>query len=154
MQDLIQEYKKSIKTLRNAKTVPVQCNSMISDTLWAVEVMETGKIPGTKWTVARWAKDKREIPVDMQTMAGYLTDRRTEVQPLSEEKKEILRKLLSALTGREREAYYLVRGEKFSFAQAGRYMGCSKGSVQNFVSRAEKKIILVVRKQTIGRGAI
>ena len=66
MQELIQEYKRSIKTLRGAKAVPLQCNSMISDTLWAIDIMETGKIPGTKWQVTRWAKDKREIPVDMQ----------------------------------------------------------------------------------------
>lgn len=154
MQELIKEYKKSIKKLREAKVVPVQRNSMISDTLWAIDIMDTGKIPGTKWTTARWTKDKREIPIDMQNMACYLTNRRTAVQPLSEESKEILGNLLSTLTGREREAYYLVRGEKFSFAQAGRYMGCNKGSVQNFVSRAEKKINLVVRKQTISRGII
>ena len=116
--------------------------------------MESGRIPGTKWTTARWAKDKREIPVDMQNMANYLTTRRTAVQPLSEESKEILGNLLSALTEREREAYYLVRGEKLSFSQAARYMGCNKGSVQNFVQRAEKKINLVVRKQTISRGII
>ena len=154
MQKLIKEYKQSIKDLREAKVVPMECNSMISDTLWAVEIMKTGKIPGTKWTTARWTKDKREIPMDMQNMAHYFTDRRTAVQPLSEENKEILGNLLSALTEREREAYYLVRGEKFSFAQAGRYMGCNKGSVQNFVSRAEKKINLVVRKQPIDRGVI
>jgi len=154
MQELIKEYRKSIKELRGAEVVPIQRNSMISDTLWAVEIMKTGKIPGTKWTTARWAKDKREIPVDMQNMANYLTTRRTVVQPLSEENKEILGNLLSALTEREREAYYLVRGEKFSFAQASKYMGCNKGSVQNFVQRAEKKINLVVRKQTISRGII
>ena len=154
MQELIQEYKKSIKTLRDAKAVPLQRNSMISDTLWAIDIMETGKIPGTKWTTARWAKDKREIPVDLQNMANYLTTKRTAAQPLSDKDKEILGNLLSTLTEREREAYYLVRGEKFSFAQAARYMECNKGSVQNFVSRAEKKIQLVVRKQTISRGVI
>ena len=154
MQDLIKQYKQSIKTLRGAKAVPLHCGSMVSDTLYSIEIMETGKIPGTKWQVSRWAKDKREIPVDMQAMAGYLADRRTAVQPLSEESKEILGNLLSTLTEREREAYYLVRGEKFSFAQAARYMECNKGSVQNFVSRAEKKIQLVVRKQTISRGVI
>jgi len=154
LQELIQEYKKSIKTLRDAKAVPLQRNSMISDTLWAIDIMETGKIPGTKWTTARWAKDKREIPVDLQNMANYLTTKRTAAQPLSDKDKEILGNLLSTLTEREREAYYLVRGEKFSFAQAARYMECNKGSVQNFVSRAEKKIQLVVRKQTISRGVI
>jgi len=154
MQELIKEYKQSIRNLRTAKVVPVECNSMISDTIWSIGIMETGRIPGTKWTTARWAKDKREIPVDMQNMANYLTTKRTAVQPLSDKDKEILGNLLATLTDREREAYYLVRGEKFSFSQAGRYMGCNKGSVQNFVQRAEKKIQLVVRKQTMSRGVI
>lgn len=52
---------------------------------------------------------------------------------------KFLEKLMSSLTEREKDAYKLVRGQGYSFAQAGRLMGCNKGSVQNFVQRAEKR---------------
>ena len=66
---------------------------------------------------------------------------------------EMLEKLMGSLTEREKEAYKMVRGHGYSFAQAGRLMGCNKGSVQNFVRWAEKKIAFVVRKQTISEGS-
>jgi RNA polymerase sigma-70 factor (ECF subfamily) len=65
---------------------------------------------------------------------------------------EFLEKLMHSLTEREKDAYKLVRGQGYSFAQAGRLLGCNKGSVQNFVQRAEKKIVHVVRSQTISEG--
>lgn len=63
MEELIREYKKSLRLLRCAKVVPVGCSSMVSDTQWAIDLMETGHILGTKWTVARWSREKREVPV-------------------------------------------------------------------------------------------
>ncbi len=150
MQDLIKEYRKSLRLLRSAKVVPMECSRMVSDTQYAIEIMETGRIPGTKWTVARWPKVKREIPVDPQVMARCFSNRQP-VESAPEEVVELLEGIMSGLTAREKEAYRLVRGEKFSFGQAAQLMGCKKGSVQNFVARAEKKIQLVVRKQTIDR---
>ena len=64
VEKLIREYKKSLRLLRCAKVVPVGYSSMISDTQWAIDLMDTGHIPGTKWTVARWSREKREVPVD------------------------------------------------------------------------------------------
>jgi len=152
LQDLIKEYRRSLGALRRAKAVPVEYGSMVSDTQYAIEIMETGRIPGTKWTIARWPKADRDIPVDPHNLAKYLSSKRTTVEPLSQNGLDILNDTLKVLTSREREAYFLVRGEMFSFAQAAKYMGCNKGSVQNFVARAEKKIAVVVRKQAICRG--
>ncbi|MCG8400090.1 MAG: hypothetical protein MJA84_00670, partial [Firmicutes bacterium] len=69
MQDLIKEYRESLRVLRSAKVVPMHKGAMVSDTLFAIEVMETGRIPGAKWKVARWSKEDREVPVDPQLMA-------------------------------------------------------------------------------------
>lgn len=151
MEGLIREYKQSLRLLRNSKVVPMEYSSMVSDTQWAVELMETGHIPGTKWTVARWSRDKREIPVDPLVMSRYVRNREP-IGAAPEWMVEFLEKLLSSLTERERDAYKLVRGQGYSFNQASMLMGCNKGSVQNFVQRAEKKIALVVRKQTYSEG--
>jgi RNA polymerase sigma-70 factor (ECF subfamily) len=84
-------------------------------------------------------------------MSRYIRDREP-VSAAPDWMVEFLEKLMASLTERERDAYKLVRGQCYSFAQAARLMGCNKGSVQNFVQRAEKKIALVVRKQTISEG--
>lgn len=153
LQDLIKEYRKSLRLLRSAKVVPVEYSSMVSDTQFAIEIMETGKIPGAKWSVARWSKDKREVPVDPLDMAKYLSGREP-VESAPEWMVKFLDKLMAELTERERDAYRLVRGELYSFSKAAKIMGCNRGSVQNFVARAEKKIRFVVQKQTISEGVI
>lgn len=151
MQDLIKEYKKSLRLLRSAKAVPVGYNSMISDTLWSIHIMETGNIPGKRWTVARWQKEDREIPIDPMTIAECVGNQRS-IEPTPEWMVDYLEDIMKNLTKREKEAYRLVRGEKFSFSQAASFMGCNKATAQTFVRRAEKKIQLVIRKQVISEG--
>jgi hypothetical protein len=104
LQDLIKEYRKSLKELRSAKVVPLECGSMVSDTLFAIEVMETGRIPGTKWTVARWARDKREIPVDTLHLSRYVANREP-VTEAPEEVVQLLEELTVSLTEREKDAF-------------------------------------------------
>ena len=153
MQDLIMQYKQSIKNLRTAKVIPVECSSMISDANFAIEIMETGKVPGSTWRSGRIRKDEREISVDPAQMAKYIANTiPTDSAP--EAVLDLLDTLMTNLTERERYAFDLVRGRGYSFAQAGTIMGCNKGSVQNFVSRAEKKIQVVVRKQHIYKGVV
>ncbi|MTI83455.1 MAG: hypothetical protein FH756_06005 [Firmicutes bacterium] len=153
MQELIREYKKSLRLLRTAKAVPMGYSSMVSDTQWAIGIMETGRIPGTKWNVSRWAKEKREVSVDPLEMSKYVSNR-APVDSAPKWMVELLEVLMSNLTDRERQAFQLVRGQCYSFSQAAELMGCKKGSVQLFVRRAEKKINLVLRKQTINEGVI
>lgn len=153
VEDLIREYRKSIGVLRRAKVAPLARGSMISDAEWAIKIMETGRIPGAKWTVARWPKSKREVLCDPLRMACYVRNREP-VNAAPEWMVVMLENMMKTLTEREKRAYELVRGRMFSFTQAGELMGCTKGSVQNFVKRAEKKIALVVQKQVIDRDAL
>ena len=153
MQDLIKEYRRSLGTLRRAKVVPVEYGSMVSDTQWAIEVMETGHIPGTKWTVARWARSKREVPVDPLQMAKYVRGS-APASAAPEWMVKMLDALMVSLTERERDAYRMVRGNGYSFSQAGKMMGCTKATAQVYVRRAEEKIKLVIREQTISEGVI
>jgi len=151
MEYLIREYRESLKKLRSAKTVPVEYGSMVSDTQWAIELMETGHIPESKWTVSRWPVVKREVPVDPLEMSRYIRNR----EPVSAAPDwivDFLNKLMSTLTEREKDAYELIRGRGYSFKQAGKTMGCSKATAQVYVRRAEEKIKLVIRKQTISEG--
>ena len=153
VRELIREYRQSLRALRKADPVPLYWASMVSTTEWAIRYMETGRIPGTKWTVARWAKDKREIPVDPLQMAKFVAQQES-AGPAPEWMVELLDKVTATLTEREKDAYQLVRGQLYSFGQAAKLMGCNKGSVQNFVARAEKKIGLVVREQTMSKRVV
>jgi len=153
MQGLIQEYKQSIKNLRTAKVVPVESSSMISDANYAIEIMETGSIPGTTWQVGRLPKEKREISVDPAGLSQFITNRAS-TDSAPEHVLDLLDGLMKNLTERERYAFDLVRGRGYSFSQAGTLMGCTKGSVQRFVIRAEKKIGLVIRSQHMYEGVI
>jgi DNA-directed RNA polymerase specialized sigma24 family protein len=42
-----------------------------------------------------------------------------------------------------------VRGQGYSFAQAAKLLKCTKGAIQSYIVRAEKKIQFALRKQTI-----
>lgn len=148
LKELIREYKKSLRLLHQNNLSPIHRQSMISDTLWAIQYMETGRIPGNKWSVARWSRDKREVLVDPFLITRFVKNN-APVKSAPDWMVQLVERLMSSLTPREREAFRLVRGYCYSFAQAGQLMGCNKGSIQNLVHRAEKKIALVVRKQTI-----
>ncbi len=148
LKDLIREYKKSLGLLRQSSILPIHRKSMISDTVWAIQYMETGHIPGNKWNVARWSRDKREVSVDPFLISRFVKNS-DPVKSAPDWMAQLVERLTSSLTAKEKEAFELVRGHCYSFAQAGQLMGCNKGSVQNLVHRAEKKIALVVRKQTI-----
>ena len=138
MDDLVKEYKKSLKILRKAKTVPYILNRMITDIEWVIEYMETGSMPGAKYSISRWSKDKRDVPVDPQNIGKYLRYKEPERSP--EWIETIVDIVLRTLTAREREAYELVRGNRFTFTEAAEFMNVTKGTVSNLVQRAEKKI--------------
>ncbi|MCG8401385.1 MAG: hypothetical protein MJA84_07280, partial [Firmicutes bacterium] len=79
---------------------------------------------------------------------------REQIQTAPEWKVKLLEKLMASLTEREKDAYQLVRGQGYSFAQAAQIMKCKKGAAQSYIRRAEKKIQLALRKQVISEGVI
>jgi RNA polymerase sigma-70 factor (ECF subfamily) len=128
---------------------------MISDTQWAIKYMETGHIPGTKWKVARWNREDREILFDPQVLdrCFIIPNAAPEVE---EGVRVMLKHLLSCLSAREREAFVLVKGQGFSYQEAAEFIGLSKGNVYTLIKRAEKKFFgyrnFVGRKQAKGEG--
>lgn len=151
LEGLIREYKRSLRLLRHAKVKPLYYGSMVSDTQWAIRYMETGHIPGTKWSVARWSRPKREIPVDPLIMSRYVRNQEP-VEAAPDWMVIFLERLMKSLTPLEKDAYELVRGRAYSFSQAGRLLGCAKGAAQSYVRRAEKKIQFALRSQAIIKG--
>ncbi len=73
------------------------CSKMVSDTQWTIDLMETGHIPETRWTVARWSREKREVPVDPLVMSRYVRSQES-FSAAPEWMVEFLEKLMSSLT--------------------------------------------------------
>lgn len=138
MRGLIAQYKGSLKKLRAGKVTPLYRGSMIATTQWAVDYMETGHIPGTKWTVARWNKKDREVLFDPQVMEKCFRFS-SDDQQVSEGIRVMLEHLLSCLSPREKDAFVLIHGQGFSHSQAAEFMGISRGNIYNLLQRAEKK---------------
>lgn len=153
VQDLIKEYRESLRVLRRAKVAPLFRGSMISDTEWAIALMETHVIPGTKWTVAKWSKRKREILCDPIKMARYIRQQEP-IESAPEWMVDLLESLMKSFTAKERQAYEMVRGKCFSFNQAAKLMDCRKSTIQTYIERAEKKIqaavLLHSKNQKVG----
>jgi RNA polymerase sigma-70 factor (ECF subfamily) len=152
LKKLIQEYRESLKALRQGKVAPLYRAGMVSDTQWAIDYMKTGNIPATKWTVARWNREDREILFDPHIMDKCFTIPKTSPD-VSEGIKSFLDHILKSLSQKEREAFILIYGQGFTYQEAADYMCCSRGSIQNYIRRAYKKFIglgdYVSQKQVI-----
>jgi DNA-directed RNA polymerase specialized sigma24 family protein len=114
-----------------------QLTSMERDLLWAVEYLETGRVPDYHRGVHRWT-----VPVDPQLLQRMIKARaNATAKPRWVTRSPELGELLGILTPREKEAFVLVRGQGISFRQTARYMGVrSPGTVSNLVRRAERKV--------------
>jgi len=152
---LIMEYKQSLRDLHKGKVKPLYLHSMISDTQWAISYMETGQIPGTKWSVARWSKEDREVLFDPHVMDKCF-NLPAGPDEVSENVRKTVEQLLLTLAPRERQAFVLVHAQGFSYQEAADYMAISKGNVYNLIRRADKKFErlrgVVGRKQVKGEG--
>lgn len=116
-------------------------NEMVSDCEWTIEWLESGRRPGNKRGIERRAAYQREKLMDPVRMQAYIT-KSSAGSPanLTDWQRFQIEDALSRLSERERECYVLAHGECFSFSEIAGMLGVSKGSVEVYVSRAQKKI--------------
>lgn len=160
MKDLIEEYKKSLKTLRKIKeNAPEEdrkiLGSMESDLRYCLQWMTSARRPGNRRGVERLAAYQREKPFDpiliQQYFCGLGEDELTSFQNdpfhmidkhnmISESDREKIDAALSTLTTLEREVYLMSRGHCLSYSEIAGMLGIAKGTVQKMIERSEKKI--------------
>jgi len=114
---------------------------MLSDCNYAIDWLLTGRRPGNKRGIERRAAYQREKLMDPIRMQAFV-HRSTAGSPanLSEWQRFQIDVALSKLSERERECYVLAHGECFTHEYIADMLGISKGAVDSFVSRAQKKI--------------
>lgn len=160
--DLIDEYKQSLKELKAAGG----CPGMERDMLEAIKWMETGYEPAEH----RAATCTDVYVMDhhlMQDLIMYVdsdkksSDMLAEVIDYSSDNsavkeiermfnvKNIANKALAGLTKNERTAFIMIRAEHMTFGKAAKILGVNRGTVQNYVKRAESKIANNIRKEKL-----
>lgn len=116
-------------------------SGMISDCEYVIEWLSTGRRPGNKRGVERLAAYQREKLVDPLKMQAYVSNAKAgSPSNLSDWERFQIEDALSRLTDRERDCYVLAHGECFSFSEIASMLSITKGSVEEYVERAQKKI--------------
>lgn len=154
MEQLIAEYKESLKVVRNLHSTADEKDKkiiagMISDLEYAIEWMTTGRRPGLRRGIERRAAYQRERPFDpilIQTYFRSMDDNDYEWDKHQPEDgipywdKMRIEDALSVLTEREKEIYLMSRGYSLPFSQIAKYLGISVNTVKSNIKRAERKI--------------
>jgi len=153
MNDLVQEYKKSLKMARKMYIKASEedkkiIRGMISDLEFAIEWMETSRMPGNRRGIERRAAYQREKPFDPLLMQKFFRssepvyewDDHEEESLITEWDRQRIEDALSVLTDREREVYLMSRGYCLTYSEIANYLCISSSSVQTMVERAERKI--------------
>ncbi|WP_217597158.1 sigma-70 family RNA polymerase sigma factor [Cohnella sp. GbtcB17] len=122
-------------------------NGMISDLQYSVEWMRSGRRPGGRRGVDAKDAYKRSVLLNMDLFPSLDLDYK-EPELTDEQKKAIVRVLLR-MTERERECFLLHMAHGMSFAQIGKELSLSRGTVQHHIMRAKAKIPAALQHQAI-----
>lgn len=110
---------------------------MMSNLDYAIEWLETGRRPGNKRGIERYAAYQRNIPTEL--IERYMTPP-PQVSLMSSDDFERVEYILCMLTDRERECYELHIGGRMTEREIADMLGIKRTSVQEFLKRANTKI--------------
>lgn len=158
MEDLIFEYKRSLKEARkmykhfmeidSVKLTAKQISdkkiigSMISDLEFTIEWLEKGRRPGAKRGFDRRDSYKRMLIKDPKIIETFSKWVNTESdKKVSSADIERINDALSVLTNREKEIFLLNKVQLYSYEEIADLLGVSKSTVQTNIKRAENKMM-------------
>lgn len=161
MQDLIKQYRKTLKLVRKLKeNAPEEDKRILrnidSDLRYCIQWMRTARRPGNRRGVERLAAYQREKSFDPILIQEYvyglgkdqLSSRKYDPFNMIDEKhnmvsesdRERIEAALSILSPLEREVYLMSRGKCISYKNIGQMMGIKETTVASKIQRAEKKL--------------
>lgn len=158
MEDLIFEYKRSLKKARKMyraykEIEPTELtakqatdkkliSSMVSDLEFTIEWLEKGRQPGAKRGYDRRDSYKRMLIKDPRIIDIILAKSDKEQDGgISELDIERINDALSVLTNREKEIFLLNKVQLFSYEEIADLLGITKSTVQTNMKRAENKMM-------------
>lgn len=114
---------------------------MISDVSFSILWLHTGKQPGNRRGIERRSAYQREKLMDPLLMQSYMAQSNAgSPANITDDERYRLEMALCTVSGRERECYELAHGQGFSFGCIANMLGISKGAVEEYVNRAQRKI--------------
>ncbi|MGE6379564.1 sigma factor-like helix-turn-helix DNA-binding protein [Peribacillus muralis] len=125
---------------------------------YSITWMKTGHRPGLKRGIERRAAYQNEKPVDPLLMQRYFRSSQNPYDWDQEEKEyvitpseqEVLNEALAVLSEKEREVFILSRGNGHSQYKVAEMMNLSRSSIKTMLSRADKKIAVIIKKHKEG----
>lgn len=161
--DLIEEYKRSLKELK----VAGGCLSMMKDMQEAIKWMETGYDPAEYRAATRtdvyvmdhhlmqdlimYVDSDKMTPSVLAEVIDYNYDNSAfkEIERMFNVK-DTANQALAGLTENERTAFIMIRAEHMTFSKVAKILGgVNRGTVQNYVKRAESKIADNISKEKL-----
>jgi len=147
MNDLIQEYKKTIKQLKIGResardeAEKKTMSEMISSTQFSLDWLKNGFHPENRRGIHRRSMAQRTIPINPLYMQSFASPGSCgSYTTLSDYERFQIEDALSELSEQERQVFTLHRGLGFSLRQIALEMDLTKSSVQTCLERAEEKI--------------
>ncbi|WJV19645.1 Fis family transcriptional regulator [Rossellomorea marisflavi] len=153
MQDLIQEYRQTLQSVRNIQKNGNEekriISGMISDLEFAIDWMSHCRRPGNRRGAERLAAYQREKPIDPMLMQRYFRSQENNIyswdshdseQVITDWEREQINCALSNLTYREKEYYLMARGRSISTSVIANYFCVSSSTIKTSLKRAEQKI--------------
>src|SRR5690606_3645114 len=169
MRDLIQQYKESLRKVRKAKKTANEVDRSILSGMedglrYAIQWMETGRMPGSRRGAERRAAYQREFPADPQrfpfdrftaydpfadgdyqivyggsTMINVKAEK--EIDPIDDEMIGLfIDDILSCLSEREREVYTMRYGAGMEYHEIAEALGITEVNVGVVLNNARRKI--------------
>lgn len=122
----------------NAKEI----SSIISSSEYSIKWLRNGSEPRAAASITQLSYEQRTVLVsDVDQALMYLNTFRIEYSKMDEEKLHELHIFLKVMTERERDAFVSVKGQGNTLEETAHFMGVSKGTVQDYIKRAEDKIV-------------
>lgn len=156
MKELIQEYKESLSTVRQAirktQSLPQEVKTNVSqlrilrsmerDLLFSISLMEKEKGDLHQRGMSRRSKNQREVHCDPKRLDEKVNPNvfMKQESPLSSKDQLRIYRAMEVLTPLEREIYILRFGQEFTYKEIATLMDMTPASVQQSLIRAEQKI--------------
>lgn len=116
-------------------------NRMLSDVQLAIDWLRLGHNPGPRRGIHRMSLDQLTIPVDPLRMQSYAQPEACgSPTTITDSERYQIDDALSTLSKREKQCYVLKYGMCYSMQQIAEELNISKGTVQEYVEKAEQKV--------------
>lgn len=147
MESLTQSYKGTQRMLKQAQKQNENpdhnrlLSEMMGDCSFVVDWLQEGRMPGNRRGIERRSAYQREKLMDPIHMQAYV-QKSAAGSPanLTDGQRAQIEQALSMLSERERECYILAHGECFSYHDIAELLNVTKGSVGQYIRRAQLKL--------------